>query len=455
MKAKEILSAIGDVSDKYIEEAAPQNRRKKKIEFRPFITTAAALIIIGMTVFAYTIINRQLIDDKPKNVIPLQGGIAILADRLSSDDLNVLRELDQNARQEYILSLEKFQILTKDGKLREAKSSTFSVTLSDSRGNFERIFYQISAKGIIIALPFDWDELRFHFLINENADTFIACTDTAVYKINPKMCSATLLSSDIYEGATYRDLKERFISLGGNNLFWTDNPIISPDGEWVVYRSNRSSKDNLPAVGDALWAVNTKTGEEKMISANTGAYQSAQGFVSPKTIVVQNIDTAYSSTYTLLDIETEQSVTLYLPTLPNMSISAISTKGYIALQSYDASLQTIDGTPIRNLFTKVSLDGKVKILGEVEGQVGYVNYSPDGKLIAAIHRVSNQPPEDTLMIFDAETGEPIIIDNVNTNGIFAYLAWAGNKHLILTEHSVLNGKFIGENSWLYTLNNDR
>lgn len=58
MKEMRLMQIIGDIDDKYIDEAAPAEQKKKAIRFTPWVRyvgiAACAMLVLGVGIFAVT-----------------------------------------------------------------------------------------------------------------------------------------------------------------------------------------------------------------------------------------------------------------------------------------------------------------------------------------------------------------------------------------------------------------
>jgi hypothetical protein len=422
--------------------------------------TCAALV--GSVALAYVFSYRADIGDQPINVIPVGNRIAVISDKLSQNDMDGLMDIIigkdgsfvddyQRLRQKYVFEMDRFQILTQDGKLVDAEANPLTVKLHNgSEGYFEYTFYVVVADDRSLVVPSEQDAMPFLFLVSKDAESFFACTDTGIYAIDSASQSAQLISSTLYKGETYEDLSRKYIESGGWYLSWIGNPVLSPDGQWIAFQSNRNDADSLPSSRESLWILDTQTGEERMIPQNGELSQVPQGFIAQNILLVANSGAQENdgTPYSLVDVLTGHDVQLDFGNIPNAYLDDISSVGCVAFQSYDDTGEC-------EIIFEISKDGECQILAEISGHLQYVKFSPDGSRIAAVLRGdSGNDVIDTVLLIDTSTGKVTSIDNVVKGSYVSGLAWVNDGQFAVTENLASNGK-IYENSYLYTTRSPR
>lgn len=341
----------------------------------PFILGAIACLgITGSILAAQFYSSEQPLTGRPVNVIPLENGAALVTDKMSDADLdalvdeitdsegNLLEDSDER-RQDFMDDFENFRVVTADGSTYSVDSTPFTVSLESASEDFDYTFYQVETSDGNLIIPQEWDVMGFIFLNSEDNSGFYACTDIGIWKLDPDNRTATKISSDSYNGQARESILSSMTS--ENSLFWIDNPIVSPDGKYVVYRSNRTAPD---ASGDCVWVLNGDTGVETQLTQNTGTYRAIQGFISNTEILVENY-AGDTTSYSVLNIETGAESPVAMPQLDNLMVFAVSANGYVALSSYD---DTSEDTTI----VKVTSNG-VSVVSELENCYGKVEFSPE------------------------------------------------------------------------------
>jgi hypothetical protein len=430
--------------------------KTRTITIRTLIIAFACITLIGCVALALVFDNRAEIKNKPVNVIPLTDEIALIVDKISQYDIDNLMQIiidddgnlvenHRELRQRYVLELDRFQFIGRDGVLIDAESSPFAVRLhSGGEGDFEYTFYKIKFEEKTLVVPSEWNVMAFLFLVNEEADTFFACTDSGIYRIDPISQSAFLISSNEYNEISKNNLSQLFYESGGWHLSWIANPVLSSDGQWIAFQSNRSDVNSLPSSRESLWVLNTQTGEERLIPLSDERTQVPQGFLAQHTLLVANVSNRGDAIdYSIVDILNGQSIRLEMGQVPNAHVDDVSKAGYMAIQTYDDA-------GVRELIVEISPEGACSVIAEIVGNLHYVRFSPDGKQVAAVLREVFEEVIDTILIIDIATGSVDSVSQISYGSYASGLAWVNNRQLIVTESHAVDGK-IQENSWLHTL----
>ena len=127
----------------------------------------------------------------------------------------------------------------------------FSVPMEDVRGEGqEAVFYRVAAGDGVLAIP------------QENPGTntgsrFYAWTDAGIWKIDPEQGTGNKVTSDFYQGMHYTALAEDADAC--HPLFWIDNPMVSPDGRYVVYRQSLRPQGLWGLPVGAGWHIRKRT----------------------------------------------------------------------------------------------------------------------------------------------------------------------------------------------------
>ncbi len=119
MKEMRLMQIIGDIDEKYIDEAAPTEQKKKALRFTPWVRyvsiAACAMLVIGVGIFAITQRRGNIVDT------PVQSEEADSSDFVQSG----------NPYAEY-------------NTLEEAEKTVgFDITVPDSYGEYTELFYAV------------------------------------------------------------------------------------------------------------------------------------------------------------------------------------------------------------------------------------------------------------------------------------------------------------------------
>ena len=184
----------------------------------------------------------------PVAVFPLEDDCALVMDLLSDGDLAQFSEQtapgsaagEEQARQ-FINCRANLRIITADGAVLPVEWDMFSVPMEDVRGEGqEAVFYRVAAGDGVLAIPQEDPGTN-------TGSRFYAWTDAGIWKIDPEQGTGSKVTSDFYQGMHYTALAEDADAC--HPLFWIGNPMVSPDGRYVVYCSNRSAPKDY---GDCL-----------------------------------------------------------------------------------------------------------------------------------------------------------------------------------------------------------
>ena len=232
--------------------------------------------------------------------------------------------------------------------------------------------------------------MGFIFLHSEDNSGFYACTDIGIWKLDPDTRTATKMTSDTYNGQPRASIRSSMTS--ENTLFWIDTPVVSPNGQYVVYRSNRTAPD---ADGDCVWVLNGSTGVETQLTQHNGSYRVIEGFISNTEILVSS-RAGETTAYSVLNIETGTETPAAMPQLSNLSIAAVHSNGYVALNSYDE-------TSADTIIVQVTANG-VSIISELQGCYGKVKFSLSGDKVGIVFNEDNSKPDNNMVLVDLASG---------------------------------------------------
>ena len=134
MKEMRLMQIIGDIDEKYIDEAAPAEQKKKAMRFTPWIRyasiAACAMLVIGVGIFAITQHSGNIIDT------PAQSEEADSSDFLQSG--NPYAEYDT---------------------LEEAENTIgFEISVPDSYGGYTEPYYAVIEGKILEVQYYNGDD---------------------------------------------------------------------------------------------------------------------------------------------------------------------------------------------------------------------------------------------------------------------------------------------------------
>ena len=386
--------------------------------------------------------ESQKIASGPVEVFPLEGGRALVMDLLSDGDLAQFSEQaapgsvvgGEQARQ-FISCRANLRILTEDGAVLPVEWDMFSVPMEDVRGEGqEAVFYRVAAGDGVLAIPQEDPGTN-------TGSRFYAWTDAGIWKIDPEQGTGSKVTSDFYQGMHYTALAEDADAC--HPLFWIDNPMVSPDGRYVVYCSNRSAPKDY---GDCLWALDGTSGRELQLTSDAHVYRVPEGFVGPTEVLVANLSGDTPTAYSVVDVATGAEMSLQMPTLPNVSICATSPAGYAALGYYD---DAACGTDI------VQIQGKdVTTVQDFPGIYGTIHFSPSGAWAGISYNLDLSRPDSELLLFDLcseaerylSDAAASLMDHPGSASISDF-AWISDNALLVTTESTEGGRAETTDLW--------
>ena len=378
----------------------------------------------------------------PVAVFPLEDDCALVMDLLSDGDLAQFSEQtapgsaagEEQARQ-FINCRANLRILTEDGAVLPVEWDMFSVPMEDVRGEGqEAVFYRVAAGDGVLAIPQEDPGTN-------TGSRFYAWTDAGIWKIDPEQGTGSKVTSDFYQGMHYTALAEDADAC--HHLFWIGNPMVSPDGRYVVYRSNRSAPKDY---GDCLWALDGTSGRELQLTSDAHVYRVPEGFVGPTEVLVANLSGDTPTAYSVVDVATGAEMSLQMPTLPNVSICATSPAGYAALGYYD---DAACGTAI------VQIQGKdVTTVQDFPGIYGTIHFSPSGAWAGISYNLDLSRPDSELLLFDlCSEAERYLSDDAASlmdhpgSASISDFAWISDNALLVTTESTEGGRAETTDLW--------
>jgi len=325
-------------------------------------------------------------------------------------------------------------------KITEVDITPFNVKMSSgSDGEYESLFYKAVIDDDSFVFPSEWSPGNYDFAVSEKG-VYLACSYTEILRIDPVALTAKKLSSDFYNGKSRVDI-ETEVRAGktcpNKDIYWIDSPYLSPDGEYVIYRTNR----DCPGYGDtSVWAVNLNTGEEFKV-VEPALDNDIVGFLSDNHIVVGS-----SANTRVVDIVSGEVIPLSFPELPNFCIDGTGN-GVIIYSGYpeDSSITTMYINNVDVLTGEISTITKVS--GFITYEPGGPKFSPSGEQIAINYGIDPDRGTDNIVFVDLKNGEQKLFTESIQNtkhikGNIGYFMWLPDDSCIVTAMDRdNNGKF--------------
>ena len=244
-----------------------------------------------------------------------------------------------------------------DGRIVGVGLEPFYVTISDrsSEGEYEYLFYKAVVGDDKFIFPSEYGNQPFGFITASEKNMYIIYSDLGIWKINTENFHAEKLTNDDFEGESYTKIQDRF----GGYLIWVDNAILSPNADYLVYRTNRDSID----INDtSVWKIDLNTGKEEQILA-PNLNNNIIGFISNDAIVAGS-----TSNTRLVNTQTLEVYPINIPEKDNMSVVNVK-EGKLIYSTYE------DGSSITTyVINEVNLtNGSIAEIGTYKGIFTDVN----------------------------------------------------------------------------------
>ncbi|PTQ57068.1 MAG: hypothetical protein BSOLF_2219 [Candidatus Carbobacillus altaicus] len=289
-------------------------------------------------------------------------------------------------------------------KTIEVKLTTFKINITDkSNGEYESIFYKASIGKDNFVFPSEWGNQSYGFISVSEKNIYIAYTDMGIWHIDPENMSAKKISSDKYSGKTQAEISLEIKKLHPDwYLTWIDSVNISPDGNYVVYRTNR---DSTALNETSVWEIDLKNGEERQL-IQPSYNNDIVGFITNRNVVVG----ALSDTR-MVDVINKTVIPVNVPKLPNLRITGVKD-GKITYSSYE------DGSFSTTVFIS-SVNVSTGELSEIAKVVGYLDgephFSPSGNKIAIGYGADPMVGVTDVMIIDMATMSRTLLTDLLQN----------------------------------------
>ena len=332
--------------------------------------------------------------------------------------------------------------VSNDAKSRRAavkntrkNSDSFIISLEDASGNFDAEFLKLSSDSVA---PKDWDMTRFLFLSGQGV--YLACTDMGIWRLDPETRTAVKLSADVFQGRTRAEIQADT----GKTVFWTDDPVLSPNGRYLAYVSNRTDPESD---GDEIWTLDTATGEEHLLMRQKGTWKTPLGFLSEKDILIEIEDKNNNKNniyYAAADAVTGDISEIEFNIQDGTRVQDVSPNGHAAMIDYKNHDLII-----------LRIGAKGKILDRMDFTGYYpagVKFSPSGGRLAAPIADESDQDADAVLLIDIRTGNSQRLDGGSAGNQIRDYAWANESSLLIDIiYNINNINNINQSgvTWLY------
>ena len=314
-------------------------------------------------------------------------------------------------------------------------SDSFIISLEDASGNFDAEFLKLSSDSVA---PKDWDMTRFLFLSGQGV--YLACTDMGIWRLDPETRTAVKLSADVFQGRTRAEIQADT----GKTVFWTDDPVLSPNGRYLAYVSNRTDPESD---GDEIWTLDTATGEEHLLMRQKGTWKTPLGFLSEKDILIEIEDKNNNKNniyYAAADAVTGDISEIECNIQDGTRVQDVSPNGHAAMIDYKNHDLII-----------LRIGAKGKILERMDFTGNYpagVKFSPSGGRLAAPIADESDQDADAVLLIDIRTGNSQRLDGGSAGNQIRDYAWANESSLLIDIiYNINNINNINQSgvTWLY------
>lgn len=231
-----------------------------------------------------------------------------------------------------------------NGTTKEVELERFYIDLKEmleelyftSTGNeSEYLFYKATIGDDVFVFPSEWGALPFGFIDASKDNSYYTYTSWGIWKIDTEKLSLDKLTTDEFEGKTYIEIineigNDETVDNEGS-LYWIDSVQISPNNNYIVYRSNRGS-ENLSET--SIWKLDLKTrAEEKVLMEDL--YNDIVDFASDDVIVVGSTQNTRLVNLTNLNVQK-----IKIPNEPNVSVQGVKNGKLFYTTYEDGSEQT-------------------------------------------------------------------------------------------------------------------
>lgn len=310
----------------------------------------------------------------------------------------------------------------------EVELIPFTLTLeSQANGEFTALFYSAHIGQDAFVFPSEWGVQPFGFTHKSENGVFLAFTDMGIWKIDPQRLLSTKITTDLYLGRTQAEISEDLRALDPEAyLVWIDNVHISPNGKYVVYRTNR----DIGKLDDtSIWRIDLDNySEEQLVSPELN--NDIVGFIYDDAVVIGSLENTR-----MVNIQSQNSTAIEIPELPNACVKAVKD-GTIVFSSYE------NGSSRSTAYiNEVDLNtGEMSEITSVSGYLdGEPDFSPSGKKLAIGCGEDALTGIDDVVIVNTNTGNQMMLSDTaqvtrrsrEASNIITNCLWLGEETLLL------------------------
>lgn len=275
-----------------------------------------------------------------------------------------------------------------NGEMTSVELIPFYVHINDiSNGEYDYLFYAAYVNNDVFAFPSEWGNQPFNYITSSETESYFISTDLGIWKLELDELKANKITSDEYNGKNYNEIKNDYTpNIQDDYLLWIDNVVVSPNNDYIIYRTNRDCEELNTT---SIWKLDVKTGKEEKIN-EPRIDNDIVGFISDEDIVVGSLnDTRLVNIFDLTVNKIE------LPRLENLCVKAVRN-GILVFTNYE------NGSSVSSVvINEVDLNNAA--LSAIENFSGYYSGAPifsnDGSMLAIkTCKNADECPTDVLIV---------------------------------------------------------
>jgi hypothetical protein len=300
----------------------------------------------------------------------------------------------------------------------------------------------VSSGGTVIAVPQNPDDLSFEYVATSEGRAF-AATDRGIWEVTP--AGETIrVSSDRFDDVSIDELIERSARIhGANMVLWDTNVLPSPDGEHLVYSSNKNDMENLSS---SLFVLDPDSCVESLLAQSPRTGFSPVAWLDNERVVCTEAR----------EDESRAAIVDLAGTLTRLRLEGAAPEIYAVQDGLIAYVTDIADTS--EIAVADCRDGsEPKII--LRSQMGYqtrnrASFSPGGTKFACVFYPEADFAERHVRIVDIRTREETTIaafpPQVNETAYIHEFSWIDDESLLVHIGETADGS-VKDSTWVYTL----
>ncbi len=276
--------------------------------------------------------------------------------------------------------------LSKDGSLEiDDKKNEKTIEFNMDGKELRLKFHYVLKSNKNIVLPNS--EEGYQLSPIPNSDQYLIEYNGSLYQLDIKNSKITKVLSDQVDAFEYTTLKNKKVE--DLPLAWGERPYYSPNGDYLIYYSNRNAVKNGGGNGQ-LWVKNFKNNNEKAVYDGgfefAGWGESSQVFIRDNNKLVE-INLEDSSNKVIQDNVALETLVVYpfviAPELGNINITDMKTNETHSINEGVGRADMLLADPsgshiaIKNYPDPNSFDTNILVLDDLKNAASFKKISPD------------------------------------------------------------------------------